>query len=147
MNPSFYAPAIFVCLPAMALTLAGCATANVAASPVCNAGPSIQVEGFPAAFMLPTGAIIDNQSSASAPEFASGNYRVVAYSEADIAAVQTFYRCALPAQEFPVIEEEQAKFWLLRFGGPAVDDGSVLVGNGRTEGEVSIQIFLITKRG
>ncbi len=136
---------IFAGLPAMALTLTGCAAANVSAKPVCDAGPSIQVEGFPSAVILPAGAVIDSQSSGSPPEFASDNYQVVAHSAADIDAVQGFYRCALPAQGYPLIEEEQGNSWLLRFSGPAVDDGSVLVGDGRTEGEVSIQIFLIEK--
>lgn len=132
-------------LPAVSLTLAGCAANNVAAHTVCDAGPSIQVEGFPAAAVLPAGAIIDSQSSGFPPEFASDNYQVVAYAAADIETIRRFYRCALPELGYPVIGEEQGNVWLLRFGGPAVDDGSVLVGDGRTEGEVAIQIFMIEK--
>lgn len=145
MKLPFAVGSIFVSLPAFVLILAGCAATNVSANPVCDAGAALQVEGFPAAVMLPAGAVIDTHSSGSPLEFASDNYQVAAHSASDIEAVRSFYRCALPAQGFPITDEEQGNVWLLRFGGPAIDDGSVLVGAGRTEGEVSIQIFLIEK--
>ena len=145
MKTPFAICSIFAGPPALALTLTGCAAADVSANAVCDASPAIQVEGFPAAVMLPAGAVIDSQSSGSPPQFASDNYQVVAHSASDIEAVRGFYRCALPAQGFPIIDEEQGNVWLFRFSGPEVDDGSVLVGDGSTEGEVSIQIFLVEK--
>jgi len=135
------------CLPALLLTLTGCAAANMSAKPVCDAGPAVGVNGFPASIILPAGAVLDDQSSGSPPEFASDNYQIAAHSASDIDAIRSFYRCTLPKLGFPIDSEEQGNFWLLRFGGPHVDYGSVLVGDGRTEGEVSIQIFLIEKEG
>ena len=145
MKTPFSVLSIFVGLTAAALTLTGCAAANVSANPDCDAGAAMQVKGFPAAVMLPAGAVIDSQSSGSPPEFASDNYQVVAHSASDSEAVRSFYRCALPARGFPIIDEEQGNVWLLRFSGLEVDDGSVMVGDGRAAGEVSIQIFLIEK--
>lgn len=138
----------FAGLPALALIAGGCAVpdkivANETAAAICAGGPAAEIAGFPDSIMLPAGAALDDKSSGSPPEFASRNYQIVAHSMSDIEEIKSFYRCILPRRGFSIIDEEQGNYWLLRFSGPEVDDGSVLIGAGAAEGETSIQIFLI----
>lgn len=131
--------------PAMAamLVLAGCSTIDGPADAACPQSPTTGVETYPSSIILPPGSVIEQQTHGQPPEYASDNYVIVAIVPGTQDDILSFYRCALPRQNLPIISEEQGNILLIRFAGEGIDDGSITLNGDADKGGTRVEIFVI----